>query len=267
MLTDPSGGVGISFGQTIPHGWFTSIFGQIVFAIDGNAGGSYAPSAPIIIGGSGISITGVAGFSGAVTGFTGAEVVFAGALVVFGAFTPVTFAGTVALNGAVTFGSTGTFVGLVTTNALTANGAVQALSTFGAAGAATFLSTATFVGTTTFAAPATHSDEIILSGTGRIRERVIYAPDADHTFAPTDGTVLVAQSSITATHIWTLNDAAVEGAKLKLINYSTHAITLHNQGGGSLLTAGSLPAFSSPLPGVVNLVWLNNGTYIGWSGA
>lgn len=125
-------------------------------------------------------------------------------------------------------------------------------------------------GTVICVPPETFHDEIILADTGRIRERVAYAPDANHTFAATDGTVIVAQSGvITAPRTWTLGDAAAEGATLKLVNYSGSAITLHNSGGGSLLTVGSsaLPALSGTTPGVVRLVWLSNGLYTGWSGA
>jgi len=116
--------------------------------------------------------------------------------------------------------------------------------------------------------PATFRDEVILAG-GRLREGVAYAPDADHTFAITDGSIYVAKSGvITAPRTWTIPDGN-EGNRLTLLNYSSSAITLHNSGGGSILTAATLPALSGGLnPGVVRLVWVETGVGgAGWAGA
>ncbi len=109
--------------------------------------------------------------------------------------------------------------------------------------------------------------ELACTGAGRIRETVVYAPDADHTFAIGDGTIIVGKSgTITAPRTWRLGDAA-EGNRLKLMNFSASAITLRNGSGGVFLTApGTLPALSGVTPGVVELVWVNNGTTAAWCG-
>lgn len=121
-------------------------------------------------------------------------------------------------------------------------------------------------GTLDFTPPATFRDEIVLADAGRIRERVAYAPDADHTFGPTDATVIVAQSGVVlAGRIWKLNDAAAEGATLRLVNYTGFTMTLHNSSGGVLLAAPNVAPFSGATPGTVRLIWLNNGAYTGWS--
>jgi hypothetical protein len=127
-------------------------------------------------------------------------------------------------------------------------------------------------GASQFDDTVTHNEEIILANSGRIRKHVAYAPDANHTFAVSEGTVLIAKGAgfITAPRTWTLADGA-EGSELKLINYSSQVITVHNSGGGSLLVASgsTVPAATGggTIPSVLNLVWVNNGTYTGWSGA
>lgn len=120
-----------------------------------------------------------------------------------------------------------------------------------------------------FAGTVTVHDELIFADTGRIREKVAYAPNADHTFTLSEGSILVAKSTISAPRTWTL-PTGNEGNKLTLLNYSTSIITLHNAGGGSLLTVPSsqLPAATGggTSPAKVTLYWLDNGTYVGWSG-
>jgi hypothetical protein len=109
------------------------------------------------------------------------------------------------------------------------------------------------------------SNEIVLTGAGRIRQNVAIAPDADHTYSEGDATVIVWGSGIAATRTIKFNNAASVGAKIRLVNYSAHAMTLQNQAGGSLILAPTLPAVASFRPGVMDLIWVNNGTYTGWS--
>lgn len=116
---------------------------------------------------------------------------------------------------------------------------------------------------------ATFHDEIIFSDTGRVRDKIAYAPDADHTFALNEGSIYVGKSTIiTAPRTWTLPNGN-DGNRLTLVNYSSSIITVHNSSGGSILSVPSsqLPAASGVSPGVLRLIWMDNGAYHGWSAA
>lgn len=56
-LTDPAGGTPYVSGQIFTANDATTIASQLPYALDGNAGGSYAPTAPLIVSGSGMTIT------------------------------------------------------------------------------------------------------------------------------------------------------------------------------------------------------------------
>ncbi len=56
-LTNPKP-LGWAYGEILTSAQMNSVGSQIPYAIDGNAGGTYAPSDPIIIGGDGLSVTG-----------------------------------------------------------------------------------------------------------------------------------------------------------------------------------------------------------------
>ncbi len=58
-LTNPKPG-GHSIGEKLTSPNVDSAFSQLPYAIDGNAGGTYAPTDPIIIGGDGIRVGGIA---------------------------------------------------------------------------------------------------------------------------------------------------------------------------------------------------------------
>lgn len=53
--TDPTSGVGYSFGEVLPSAHMTTIATQLPDLIDGDGGGSYAPSAVINIAGAGLN--------------------------------------------------------------------------------------------------------------------------------------------------------------------------------------------------------------------
>jgi hypothetical protein len=129
-----------------------------------------------------------------------------------------------------------------------------------------FAALATFNGgiltTGLFCGGAAFSGEIALSGAGRIRQHVIYAPDADHTYSEGDGTVIVVEGFVTATRIYKINDAANEGAELELYNWTSNVMTLQNQSGGALHTLAVING--SGIPGYVKLSWHNNGTTTAW---
>jgi hypothetical protein len=102
---------------------------------------------------------------------------------------------------------------------------------------------------------------------------IVYAPDSDHTYSMGFGglapdTLIVWGSGITGAHTIKFNNAIEEGIRLRLVNYSVHDMTLQNSGGGALLAAPLLPAINGSFrPGLVQLTWLNNGAYTGWSEA
>lgn len=57
-LTDPTGGAGYAYGAKLPSTHMTSVTSQLPYAIDGNAGGVYNPSADIQIGTNTIKLLG-----------------------------------------------------------------------------------------------------------------------------------------------------------------------------------------------------------------
>lgn len=63
-LTNPKP-AGWSTGEILTSAQANSIGTQLPYAVDGNAGGTYAPSDPIIIGGDGLTVTGALTASGA----------------------------------------------------------------------------------------------------------------------------------------------------------------------------------------------------------
>jgi hypothetical protein len=234
-----------------------SIGTQLPFAIDGNAGGTYTPSAPIVIGG--ITLDGnnlyAIGIISTTSTVVGDIVQGTSDLISLGSFLSVgtsTFTGTATFNGLGDFAD-GLHVGT--------SGVVLIER------ATTITQSLTQQGTAQFEAAVTAQDKIDLStGTGRLVERVVYAPDADHTYAATDATVIVYQSGVvTGTHTYKLNDAAAVGQKLKLVNCTLFDQNLQNSGGGAIILAPLLPAAAAFVPGVVDLLWVNNGTYVGWT--
>ena len=57
-LTDPTGGAGYSTGEVLTSTHMTTIANQQPYALDGNGGGTYTPSAAIIVNGSGLTVGG-----------------------------------------------------------------------------------------------------------------------------------------------------------------------------------------------------------------
>jgi hypothetical protein len=166
----------------------------------------------------------------------------------------VVFAGAMSVNGVATFGPAASF-----TNGFTSHGG----AVFATGGNVLIQDGLSVTGTTALNA-TTAAKEIVLQGQGRIRQRVVYAPDANHTYDAIDFTLLVFGGSLGA-HTYKLNDAAAEGAELRLVNYSTNAQTIQNSAGGTPYWAPQVPAASGITPGILDVVWLNNGTYTGWS--
>lgn len=103
-LTNPKP-LGWAYGERLTSAQMNSIGSQLPYAVDGNAGGTYAPSAPIIIGGSGVTLTG--GINGSVAVATN---VTAGGNITAGTVSAATLASTGALTVATTAAITGSLL-------------------------------------------------------------------------------------------------------------------------------------------------------------
>lgn len=245
--------------------WWQNKVGQWInwgsqFWIDGENGGFWAPTTPIIIYGAGLFLNGKfeMGGPGAFQIDSGVPVAEFGCPVVIDSAAIPAFQ---VVNGSQFFGPLEAFDGInVNEIALTATGAAWGASS-------TLLGNNT--GVVDFQIPVTIDDELILSGAGRIRERIVYAPNADHTFTPTDATVIVAKSGLTA-HTWTFQDGTFEGQTIRLVNYSSGIMTLHNGSAGALIfpNPSQLPAApSGNHPSVMTLMWVDPGTGPSWNEA
>jgi hypothetical protein len=169
--------------------------------------------------------------------------------------------GALDIGGAATFETTSRFVGGAT---------FQTTSHF--VGVATFDQPAAFNlglsafgptalhGTTALSAAVTVSAEIILSTLGRIRQKVVYGPDLDHTYNEGDATRVVA-NALTAARNYTVNDAAADGAEFEFINWSSFTITVKNSSATPIATVAAL---SAGFPGRIKLMWHFDGGSTQW---
>lgn len=266
MLTDPTSGIGYSFGQTLPSADATSIVLQLPYALDGNGGGTYNPSAFINIGGSGIrtSVTfrvtaGGASIAGGILVPSG-DCIFSGDLDVIGTMTadgPFVADDVSSFAGASTFTEDSTWNNK---NAVFKDGGGTPIGTIGNGFGLLWTILATFTGRLAC------QGELDLSTGGTVRERITYGTDADATLTyGTVGQIHIFPTTMSTTRTIKLGDAPHEGCRLRLVNLSGSDQTIQNSGGGSILLApGPLPAVASFVPGVMDLVWANGGSYTGW---
>jgi hypothetical protein len=258
MLTDPTSGGGYSFGQTLPSADATSIALQLPFALDGDAGGTYTPSNPLVIGGITLDGNNLLSAGSITVDFTvvGDVVQGTSTLISLGSFLSVgtsTFTGTATFNGAADF-QDGLHVGgsgvVLIERAVTLSSAAPV----------------EFQGTAQFDQGAKIEGELDFSVLGTVRERVTYGTDANATLTyGTVGQIHIFPTTMSTTRTIKLGDAPHEGNRLRLVNLSGSTQTIQNSGGGSILLApGPLPAVASFVPGVMDLVWANAGSYVGW---
>lgn len=232
-------------------------------AIDGAGGGAYAPSAPIVIGGAGVQLDVPCTFDELAGGFVNTAALQATSSTLHDAAVDGDFsADDATFTGDVSFTSAGS---VDFAHGFTVSGGTVDFNRPVTIEAATTFS---LHATTTIDGAVTLESELVLSGVGRIRERVSYATDTDMTVNPAlvgQSLVWVSSGAITAPRTITFLDGQ-EGQRIRLVNYSAHAMTLHNSSGGSLLTAPTLPAIDGDnKPGVVELEWLTNGATTVWS--
>lgn len=207
--------------------WFESC---IVNAIDGGAGGAYAPSAGIFIGGSGMYFTGplVIGVTGSVSMLAGAGTFSCEKSATFTAASSVTMA---AGAGVFTCNKTATFTGATNLNgATTVNGAIEF------SGNSTVVSNCddmvfngglTVNGPLQIAAAITHP---IRFGTGGyIQKRKV-------SFSSTNGLASLATCDIAellsdAVGVLRIADYGEDGAVLRILNKTTGTITVMDAAG------------------------------------
>lgn len=236
-------------------------------AIDGDSGGSYAPTSPITIGGQGLEVTGLLSAEGTFN-FVGTSF-FAQASVVLLFNGDVSFGnGTVEFEDAVvgvgaTFSATVQAADLIATDDATIGDALTV------GGASTFNGAAEFNGNVTidmpgggafvvngasgamFAASTLYgvvlSDVLSMTGAGRLKYRVYDPGNASVAFGVTgtnqcDIAHITAAATLTADRTWTVNDdGAFEGNLLFVSRYmdtTNWLVTVVAEGGGTITTLG-----------------------------
>lgn len=260
MLTNPNPGGWAAFDQ-ITHAQMNSFGQQIVFALDGNAGGTYNPTALLILGGThGLQLQDTANLL--LRGSSGIDVLNGDVIIHDGLFQT---AGPVEMTSTVRCFST-----------LQVDGALHAEDSLEVDGVALFHVTVTVDGLVTIAStgklqvqdggfapkieltdaggeldvPLIITDEIILANGsliaggspgsgGRIRWRVLQTDDADQALNVTMADVFVMNNTHSGHSYEIDNTGATIGSEMELRNYSGSAQTILNESSGSLVT---LPA-------------------------
>lgn len=248
-LFDPTGGTGISYGQSVTHENFTDCFKQLPFALDGNAGGTYAPSVAITIGGSGLHLT----TPGIFDTWTGNFVNIAALQCTSSTLHDVAVDGAADFTGTLDLHTDATFRNK---NAVFKDGGGATIGTIGAGAGLVWTILAGFTGEVDFQA------EVVLSGAGRIRQKVVYGPDTNHTYSEGDATRIVI-NTLTSSHDYTLNDAANVGAEITFLNWdATYDVIVKDSGGAA---RGKVPKSTVlGVPGSARFMWYFNGAATSW---
>lgn len=226
--------------------------GNLAKAIDGDGGGTYAPSTQIIIGGSGFKVTGAFDVSGAAA-FTGTVECKAGL--------SVTTAGTFSCSRAGTFsnGLTVSTAGSFTcsrpatfsnTLALNSDTVVDTAATFTCNGAAGFNAAVLITGDVSTSGQIETSGLISLTGAAKIGWRFATLADADATIAVSSYDEVRLPAVVASTRTITLlNTGAIAGSKIRVtrdyrtanINSTTGSTQLVANGGAIGLYLGAAP--------------------------
>lgn len=241
----------------ITHVQMNDIGTQLPYALDGHLGGSYAPTGLIIVGGLGFELTtglNVSAGPVAITGTlgVGGNAIFATDIAVFGTGNFVNLA----VSGAANFD-----VDLHVAGILYADG--PSLQVAGTALTLNLevLGAADFDGTVNVDGKLTAHDEIVMTGAGRVRNRVVSAPDADHTYAATDANIIVMRN-LSGAHTYTLNDASNVGSELRLVNWTPYPCPIKNSSGSTIHTLRAFIGANDP--GFLHMVWHDNGGSTQW---
>ena len=224
-----------------------AIDANLVKAVDGVAGGTYAPTNPLVIGGDGLEVTGPLEASGATTL---GDVTVTGTLVVE---TEATFedgigitggglgvVGPIAASGTIT-GPSGVFTDVTVGDDLTVVDDATIGGTLGVTGTTTLGNVgadAIIAGVLQVQDSGSIGGEIQLYDAGRIRERVAAVTDTDM-----DLDVRVADwyfetsATLTGNHTFTiLDDGASNGSILKLALWNIHDVLVRRESGSNIVT-------------------------------
>lgn len=246
--------------STVSPAEFEAIDDHLSKALDGDAGGSYAPSAPLIIGGSGIELTSASTF----TDWTGNFVDTAALQATSSTLHDAAFDGTVDFSTGVTSFHNG-FEALNDTTwhnkqAIFRDGGGTIVAEIGSSGL-------TIGVASDFTAQMVVSAELALLGAGRIRERVTQAADANTTYDITTTDVLVINGSgaITSSHIYTIDSTGASiGSRIEIRNYDlSHTHVIKNIAGSIIATVpiGVQAAYGGKVgaifaaPSILRLEW------------
>jgi hypothetical protein len=255
--------------------------------LDGENGGNYAPSAPIIVAGAGVQCDGpfkataschldvcnidtpglVIGSGGTILGggSPGLAVLAGGAAIdgnssIVGNLhvtSDVTIDGTTLANHQLEVALAGIVVGASTV--VLGNGLAGIIVQ---AGGINLSSGTGFIVNTgaSFAieCPSEFDDEIVLAGTGRIRKRVVYGANANTTYSfSTADKIVVKSGALTGTPIYKIDDTGAQlGAEIEFINFDSHTVTVQNLSSGAVAT---VPALSGGLPGRARVMHVDYG--------
>jgi hypothetical protein len=237
--------------------------------LDGENGGAWNPDAFITIGGAGLKLTTVLRFD---SGASAGEISFQGSATSFivntadASFSCKAFfnaSDAARFNGTVLFTDIATFqvAPIFQAGGNLHGGFINDTPGLLVSPSGTIIGTGS--GTFDLQAPATVSAEMVLSGAGRIRKRLTYAPNSNVNFDVTTTDVLVLQLGLSGPpNIYTLQNAgASEGSIIEVWNYSGAAHIIHDSGGAGLATMATA---SSGEPGRAKFCWLNDGITTKW---
>jgi hypothetical protein len=222
-------------------------------ALNGDKGGSWAPTTPIVIGGSGLDVTGLLQVDGNML-VQGSSLNILANTTVAGTcdfLAATTYAASSTFNGAVTFanGFTTATAGTATfgrpavfNSTATFNAAASFTTTLGVTGLATFTggfttgpAGNTLNGTTT-TADIVNLGGITMSGTNAVmRWRRVSGTDADHTYAISAADIVVVRAGgLTANRTYTVDNTGCTGGECILFinnDAGAHSITLKQANG------------------------------------
>lgn len=246
--------------QRAPGGWITGLpmttgeaeafDGNIAKAIDGDGGGTYAPSTQIIIGGLGFRVTGAFDVSGAAN-FTGTVECKDGLSVTTAGTFSCSRAGT--FSNGLTVGTAGSFLcsrpaSFGSTVALNNDTVVDAAGMFTCNGIAGFNNDVLITGDVATSGQIETSGLIQLNGAAKIGWRFATLTDADATIsvAGYDEVRIPAIVALSRT-ITVVNGGAIAGSKIRItrdyrtanINATTGAVLLVANGGTIGLNLGA----------------------------
>lgn len=229
-------------------------------SLNGDDGGTWAPLAPIIIGGAGFQVTVTATIQDLeVNDTTTLNSLGVEGAAGFAAAVTIQGTGSLQCDAPATFTDTVTCSNTVDINDLgVATMACSGASFFN--GAATFTDTldADDIGTNTFQCVQTSvfQGAITLSGAGQVRWRPVLGADADTTYnVSTNDSVLIPAASLSANRIYTIGSTGADtGSRMRIVNHDvSYQVQLKRADASSICTLRS--GFSG-LYGWVELVWI-----------